>query len=310
MPFCTKCGNQVEQGDGFCRKCGAQVAGQVRRRRADAHKANIGPAEKIVGFCDTCQGEWYAGDMKCRHCNADDYTTILPDTSEDPSSLPISNSLAWWIAFVPLIGLVAENLVAVRTEAELSQLAWITIVLNIALSLWDSARLRKWFPNLNPISSFLVPVYLYKRAKLLKQNLAYFFVWIACFAVLLFIPSHLILDNPNFNFGLGSATTINSVKNGHFIAYPDVAIGKALDKYLENEKWTSFIADGGGRYVQVTGTIVSPEGMRQELLMQFLIDGMSNSRFSLGAGTLNGRQMSNREVMDHFLKAYELSGGK
>ena len=32
---------------------------------------------------------------------------------------------------------------------------------------------------------WLIPVYLYQRAKVLNQNLAYFIVWIVCFALML-----------------------------------------------------------------------------------------------------------------------------
>jgi len=33
--------------------------------------------------------------------------------------------------------------------------------------------------------AWLVPVYLYKRARVLKHNLAYFIVWVVCFVAIL-----------------------------------------------------------------------------------------------------------------------------
>ena len=59
--------------------------------------------------------------------------------------------------------------------------------LNLFLSVLDERRLRKAGHDTEDFKGWvwLVPVYLYQRAKATRQNLAYFMVWIACFAVVL-----------------------------------------------------------------------------------------------------------------------------
>ncbi|MCB1659010.1 MAG: DUF4339 domain-containing protein, partial [Pseudomonadales bacterium] len=63
----------------------------------------------------------------------------------------------------------------------------ITLILNIGLSYWDEKRIKAAGTNTESFSGWvwLVPVYLFQRAKALKQNLAYFIVWIVCFVIVL-----------------------------------------------------------------------------------------------------------------------------
>ena len=64
---------------------------------------------------------------------------------------------------------------------------YITVALNILLSFMDEKRLQKAGHNTASFKGWvwLVPVYLYQRAKHLKQNLAYFIVWVCCFLFIL-----------------------------------------------------------------------------------------------------------------------------
>ncbi|MPM84347.1 hypothetical protein SDC9_131418 [bioreactor metagenome] len=59
----------------------------------------------------------------------------------------------------------------------------VTLALNIILSFADEKLLRKAGHNTSKFKGWvwLVPVYLYQRAKATRQNLAYFVVWIICF---------------------------------------------------------------------------------------------------------------------------------
>lgn len=109
----------------------------------------------------------------------------------------INNTVVWILAFAPIIGLLLEAIVAgfvyegneYRIEKALSnaQFWYITLALNIALSLWDEKRLKKAGTDTSGFKGmvWLIPVYLYQRAKALNQNLAYFIVWIVCFALML-----------------------------------------------------------------------------------------------------------------------------
>ncbi|QLF94884.1 DUF4339 domain-containing protein [Pseudomonas sp. ABC1] len=108
----------------------------------------------------------------------------------------VNNTLVWVLAFAPLLGLFLESFIAMlvygdensamEAVAE-SKFFYITIALNILLSVLDEKRLQKAGHNTSAFKGWvwLVPVYLYQRAKQLKHNLAYFSVWIGCFALVL-----------------------------------------------------------------------------------------------------------------------------
>ena len=110
----------------------------------------------------------------------------------------INNTLVWVLAFAPLIGYVLEWVIAgvVHGGNEfLAQIAmanseywYVTLGLNIALAFFDEKRLKNAGRNTDKFKGWvwIVPVYLYQRAKTTKQNLAYFIVWITCFVLVLF----------------------------------------------------------------------------------------------------------------------------
>ena len=60
-------------------------------------------------------------------------------------------------------------------------------LLNIGLSFWDEKRLQEGGLNTEKFKGWvwLVPVYLFQRAKALKHNMAYFAVWIGAFVLML-----------------------------------------------------------------------------------------------------------------------------
>lgn len=122
------------------------------------------------------------------------------DSSSPPplSGEHINNTVVWILAFAPLIGYFLEWIFAgiihggndYLTEAAMdgSKYWFITLALNIALSIFDEKKLKAAGHNTDKFKGWvwLVPVYLYQRAKATKQNLAYFIVWIVCFILVLF----------------------------------------------------------------------------------------------------------------------------
>lgn len=109
----------------------------------------------------------------------------------------VNNTVVWFLAFAPIIGHVLEYLIADIVYTDRPLLAaramrevefwYVTIILYIGLSFWDEHRLKKAGTDTSKFKGFvwLVPVYLFQRAKALKHNLAYFVVWIVCFLVAL-----------------------------------------------------------------------------------------------------------------------------
>ncbi|PAU59200.1 hypothetical protein BZL41_17010 [Pseudomonas sp. PIC25] len=108
----------------------------------------------------------------------------------------VNNTLVWVLAFAPILGLFLESFIAMLVYGNEhramnavadGKLFYITVALNILLSFLDEKRLQKAGHKTDAFKGWvwLVPVYLYQRAKHLKQNLAYFVVWVVCFVLVL-----------------------------------------------------------------------------------------------------------------------------
>ena len=106
----------------------------------------------------------------------------------------VNNTIVWVLAFAPIIGSILEYIFAyaINPNPFFAQLAYksgnywyITLALNIGLSYLDDWQLRKQDIDTGNLTAlaFLVPVYLYQRARLLKHNMAYFIAWIVTFIV-------------------------------------------------------------------------------------------------------------------------------
>lgn len=100
----------------------------------------------------------------------------------------VNNTFVWILAFAPIIGINIESFLGALFNSNSKMLWLITIGLNIILAVLDERKLNAGGHNTRALglgSAWLVPVYLYKRAKALKQNLAYFIVWIVSFVLIL-----------------------------------------------------------------------------------------------------------------------------
>jgi hypothetical protein len=96
----------------------------------------------------------------------------------------VGSSLAWVIVLVPIVGMAAEYL----TGRDL----WLPVIAaNVGLCALDAMRLKNAGHSLGIGWIFLIPVYLWKRAKALSQAPSYFYAWLAAFAVSIAAPSFL-----------------------------------------------------------------------------------------------------------------------
>ena len=109
----------------------------------------------------------------------------------------VKNTYMWILAFWPLISNILEKLLLQTIYGSLWPLYkegffWhitITVIaVNILLCWFDSLKLKKAGYNADKFSGWiwLVPVYMYSRAKYLKQNQACVIVWIIMFILSLF----------------------------------------------------------------------------------------------------------------------------
>lgn len=113
----------------------------------------------------------------------------------------VNNIAVWFLAFGPLIGSFSEGFFTglINGQSEMGKIQstidiinhrywYIPFLVNAILLLADYLLLKQSKIDIKSIQKIIVivPYYLYKRAQLLGDNLAYFIVWIVSF-VLLFI---------------------------------------------------------------------------------------------------------------------------
>ena len=116
-----------------------------------------------------------------------DSTVFSSQFSDSPPPLTgeaIDNTLVWFLAFAPVLGVFVAGLLAGAMHKSIGNFWWVTLVLNIGLSIVDEKKLQKAGHNTEKMgSAWLVPVYLFNRAKVLKQNNAYFIIWVVLFCL-------------------------------------------------------------------------------------------------------------------------------
>jgi TusA-related sulfurtransferase len=112
--------------------------------------------------------------------------------SSGPPPLPgaaVSNGLVWTVAFVPILGTLLQYFIAGMTDSAPSNLWFITLFLNILICAADYSVLKNAGHDTKKFGgwAWLVPVYLFKRAKSLNQGEGYFVTWMICFVIYLFL---------------------------------------------------------------------------------------------------------------------------
>jgi len=87
----------------------------------------------------------------------------------------IDNKFVWFVAMVPLIGIIIELIVG-------QDLLLMYLIFNIGLCVLDERKLKAAGHDApNTVWAVLIPVYLWKRATLLNQKRHYFTGWIVAF---------------------------------------------------------------------------------------------------------------------------------
>ena len=99
----------------------------------------------------------------------------------------VSNKIVWVLAFAPIIGTFVAQAIAFGVGYPGSEFPFITILLNVGLSIADEKQLKNAGHNTKGMGFwvFLVPVYLFVRASRLKQKPFYAIVWIVSFLIAL-----------------------------------------------------------------------------------------------------------------------------
>lgn len=173
------------------------------------------------------------------------------------SGKDINNTFVWILAFVPIIGIVIEYLISGATGIAITSLWIVSVLLNSILCVVDERKLKKAGCATKELllwAIVLVPVYLFRRAHLLKHKYTYPAVWCVTFAIMLFVPSLITGALGNID-----SNAVRDVKNGSLNAYPDKTVGEMVAGYFGNPEWESIVADDGNTYVNISGKILYNE---------------------------------------------------
>jgi hypothetical protein len=112
------------------------------------------------------------------------FSTEFDDSPPPLSGAVVDNTLVWWLAVAPVAGTLLASFLAGATNKEISSFWWVTLVLNIVLSTLDAKKLQKAGHDTSRMgAAWFIPVYLYKRAEVLKQKNTYFVVWVVLFCL-------------------------------------------------------------------------------------------------------------------------------
>lgn len=212
-------------------------------------------------------------------------TEIINDGSQPPllQGSDVKNTLIWVLAFTPIIGMILEIIISDITHIDVSNLWFITVIINIIICTSDAAYLKKlgytekglFFWGLT-----FIPIYLLKRAKLLKQKYYYLVVWIISFAILIFLPGLIANTQGNVDNRI-----IYTVKNGALFDYPDKTIGEMVEGFVGDPKWEAIVDDDGITYVNIGGSIFYNDS-KVRMLLQYKIN--DDDTFELQALEFNG----------------------
>ena len=226
-----------------------------------------------------------------------------------PPPLPpsiVDNRLAWMIAAVPVMGAFVIRSV---TESSSAPPSFYLIFAGYfatysLLSLRDANQIEKSGHSLKNIRLamwfWFVPVYLYKRAKVLGQSPNYLWCWIACFVLAIFIEQPSLLSH-SFYWGVGvpacgSAYAKNQIKTlfkdipaVRLVGIQGLDVIDAIQTDVKNGKLScnAIVRASNGKDVPVSYTVESSNG---QILIYVNLDVESSSnRSRSGNGRFAGK---------------------
>lgn len=170
MSFCVNCGKETGVGDNFCIECGTPTG----KRDSYTQDKNVETSPSIKN--------------KKLFKRSDFLDNLFTNV----------NDLVWVLAFAPLIGMALEFMVMFCVGVSGVSMWYITLILNVVICGFDLYLLKRDELDVSGIEKIFIfiPVYLYKRAKLLDETKAYVVVW--CVNFLLVIGAEQIARNVVF----------------------------------------------------------------------------------------------------------------
>lgn len=120
MAFCSKCGNQIEEGSKFCDKCGATVGDAASQNKSKAKNISDIAEDlgaKIVGLNNT-----------------PDYTSEYDQTDITNNKVFAALSYLWILVLIPILAAPNSKFAKFHSNQGLTLLI-VNVILNIGLSI-------------------------------------------------------------------------------------------------------------------------------------------------------------------------------
>jgi hypothetical protein len=155
--FCPECGTQISEYAQQCVKCAYPIS------------------EKL----NSAKGYNNLQDLSLQYNNI--------------NHVSVNNNVVWILAFAPIIGVFLQAFIVGFLYGDswmysYNKFWWVTLALNILLCYLDEKKLMQAGINTDNMgATWIIPIYLYRRAEVLNQSPSYLWVWIVTFILSFFI---------------------------------------------------------------------------------------------------------------------------
>lgn len=192
--FCTNCGGHQASATRFCGSCGQVMQAGMSQATVEALEAIppaavAPPSPMRLGYVPPSTAPPASGfasavaPVPSTHHGAHTPGPSLAYPAVAGARPPVDNTLAWTLAFAPLLFVMLDGilLAAGVGEADSTISLWAAVAINCALGWADARRVRAAGYDVSAaLAVLLVPVYLFNRASRLRQKLAIPIVWCVC----------------------------------------------------------------------------------------------------------------------------------
>lgn len=226
------CGKEVAGGASFCKYCGSKLATSEGNDEwyYSYHGERKGPitTKQVLdyyeeGFFRDESAVWKQGFsdwVRLDQCGIElpkiEWLNLPPVSVKN-----INNSAFIMLLIVPIIACLVKFYTAGILNIDSAKLWWIAYGFNSVFCIIDYARVKKAGYDTDGLSLtyvFLVPIYIYKRMRLVN-GLKWIstIIWIASFAITLIVNDAFWVKI----VGVSNPGIIRSVQEGHFRNYPN-----------------------------------------------------------------------------------------
>ncbi|MDE5604745.1 MAG: zinc-ribbon domain-containing protein [Eubacterium sp.] len=176
MPFCSNCGKEIGEDIKFCPNCGKENISVKPVATIPTENADI-QTNHVITTKETAE----SNHQNYNSAQNAQQPPIMNNNQQVKLDKSKNDLLAWLMATVPITGIILGIFLPFG--------GWTCLILNIIIGCIDCDSLKKQGIDTSEFGglAFLVPYYLYRRAKKLNDDLSYFIVWIVLFAISIFI---------------------------------------------------------------------------------------------------------------------------